>query len=224
MSRKGVLERDGEWEKQRQGQLKELRCRLDDANRVSPEALAAQIREIGFQCLRCGECCTGEENSVVVFPFEIRRIMGVTGESWQETVEPPSVGEWDLKGNFHTLEWRIKKCEKSCKFYTLDGCRIYQARPLLCSTYPFYLMDGDLRCSECQGLGGAIDPQEAGKIAALLKERNIVEIRESIRLLENYRDFQRGVPGKGDCIVHDSEGEHKLDWDQFPALRRILKI
>jgi hypothetical protein len=79
MSRKGVLKRDGEWEKQRQGQLKELRCRLEDANKVSKEALAAQIKEIGFHCLRCGECCTGEENSVVVFPFEIRRIMGVTG-------------------------------------------------------------------------------------------------------------------------------------------------
>jgi uncharacterized protein len=224
MSRKGGLER--EREKQRQRQLEELRCRLEEANRVSSEALAVRIREIGFQCLRCGECCTGEENSVVVFPFEIRRIMGFTGESWQETVEPPSVGEWDRMGNFHTLEWRIKKCEKSCKFHHFEGCRcsIYEARPLLCSTYPFYLEDGDLLCSECRGLGKAIDAREAGKIADLLKERNIVEIREAIHLLENYKDFQRGCPGKGACIVHDSEGEHKIGWDQLPALRRIPKI
>jgi uncharacterized protein len=187
--------------------------------------VAAQIREIGFQCLRCGECCTGEENSVVVFPFEIRRIMGVTGESWQETVEPPSVGEWDRGGNFHTLEWRIKKCEKSCKFHSLEGCRcgIYDARPLLCSTYPFYLEDGNLLSSECRGLGRAIDSREAEKIADLLKERNIVEIREAIHLLENYKDFQRGCPGNGACIVHDSEGEHKIGWDRLPALRHILK-
>jgi hypothetical protein len=234
MSQKNRLKkrREGERvkadERLRQRQLEELRRNLEEANRISAENLADRIKGAGFQCLRCGECCTGDENSVAIFPFEVRRIMGVTGESWHETVEPPSIGEWDSRGRFHTLEWRIRKCGKSCKFYTPGGCGIYEARPLLCSTYPFYIAEGELRCSECRGLGRAIDAEDAGKIAALLKERNIIEIQEAIQLLEKYRDFQRGHgrPGEGEgaCIVHDSEGEHEIDWEMLPDLRSILKI
>ncbi len=211
-------------------QLEDLHFKLEEAMRISEEDLAARIREIGFACIRCGECCTGDDNSVVVYPFEIRRIMAFTSESWLDTVEPPSLGEWDSNGDFHTLEWRIKKCNESCKFYSANcrdreaKCRIYEIRPLLCSTYPFYLDDGALRCSECRGLGRPIDPSQAKRIAALLKERNIVEIREAIALLEKYEDFPRGSPGNGICIVHDSEGEHKIDWDLLPGLRQVLNI
>ncbi|MDM7911680.1 MAG: YkgJ family cysteine cluster protein, partial [Methanotrichaceae archaeon] len=198
--------------RERAEQLEDLRCSLERAKKISTQVLADQIREVGFACLRCGECCTGDDNSVVVFPFEVRRIMALTNESWQDTVEPPNVGEWDSEGNFHTLEWRIKKCNGSCKFYVAScrdrevKCRIYEARPLLCSTYPFYLDDGALRCSECRGLGVPIDLANAKKIAALLKERSIVEIEEAIALLEKYRDFQRGRPGKGVLsLIHISE-------------------
>ncbi len=210
----------------REKQLDDLRIKLEEARRISEEDLAAQISEIGFVCLRCGECCAGDDNSVVVYPFEVRRIIALTGESWLDTVEPPAIGEWDIDGNFHTLEWRIKKCSKSCRFYDAKGgeCRAYDARPLLCSTYPFYLDGEDLRCSECRGLGRRIEPAQAGRIAALLKERNIVEILEAIALLEKYEDFQRGSPGKGICVVHDSEGEHKIDWGQLPGLRHVLNI
>jgi Fe-S-cluster containining protein len=208
----------------REHQLEDLRRKLEEAGRISEEDLAAQIREMGFACLSCGECCAGDDNSVVVYPFEIRHIMDFTGESWLDTVEPPSLGEWDSDGNFHTLEWRIKKCNGSCKFYSAKdrGCIAYEVRPLLCSTYPFYLDDGALRCSECRGIGGRIEPAQAERIAALLKERNIVEIREAIALLEKYEDFLRGSPGKGFCVVHDSEGEHRIGWDHLPGHRRVL--
>lgn len=208
----------------REKQLDDLRIKLEEARRISEEDLAAQVSEIGFVCLRCGECCTGDDNSVVVYPFEIRRIMTLTGESWLGTVEPPSLGEWDIDGNFHTLEWRIRKCRGSCKFYDSkdNGCMAYEARPLLCSTYPFYLDDGDLRFSKCRGLGRPINPAQAGRIAALLKERSIAEIQEAIALLEKYDDFPRGSPGKGVCVVHDSEGEHRIGWDQLPGIRRVL--
>jgi len=228
MSQKGCKER----ESKRQEHLEDLRLKLEEAKRVSEDELAAEVEKIGFACLRCGECCTGDDNSVVVFPFEVRQITALTGESWFDTVEPPDVGEWDSEGNFHTLEWRIKKCDISCKFHVSDFhvsdgtnvCRIYEARPLLCSTYPFYLEDGALRCSQCRGLGRPIEHEQAEKIAALLKERNIVEIQESIALLEKYRDFRRGRPGKGLCIVHDSEGEHKIGRNQLSGLRQTLNI
>ncbi|NMB85228.1 MAG: YkgJ family cysteine cluster protein [Methanothrix sp.] len=191
--------------------LAKLRDDLRAARGLSTERLAAQIQEIGFQCLRCGDCCTGEDNSVVVFPFEIRRILGATAMDWSDVVEPPQEGEWDSEGIFHTLEWRLKREDGSCKFYAKCNCKIYGSRPLLCSTYPFYLDSGALRCSECRGLGRKIRPGEAWKIAALLKKRWIIEICEAIALLERYEDFERGRPGKrGLCVVHDSEGEHRV--------------
>lgn len=196
---------------EREEQIRELQRSLEAARKLSPKDLAARIQKIGFVCLRCGECCSGDENSVVVFPFEIRRLLRVAGEAWQDIAEPPAVGEWDREGDFHTLEWRLKKENGSCKFHSLEGCRIYEARPLLCSTYPFYLKGGVLCCSECCGLGGKIDLAEAEKIGARLIERSITEIAEAIALLKAYRDFERGRPKEGGaCIVHDSEGEHRI--------------
>ena len=34
---------------------------------------------------------------------------------------------------------------------------------------------------------------------------------EAITLLERYRDFERGQPGTEGIIVHDSEGEHRIE-------------
>jgi Fe-S-cluster containining protein len=194
----------------------ELRKSLEATKKVSIEHVASQIRAIGFECLRCGDCCVGADNSVVVFPFEIRKILASTGFVWLDAVEPPIIGDWDSHGNFHTLEWRIKKDGESCKFHSAAGCKIYQARPILCKTYPFYLDEGTLRCSECRGLGKKIDSDEAERIATLVVKRSITEIQEAIALLERYTDFERGNPTKsGVCIIHDSEGEHSIAWEEL---------
>jgi Fe-S-cluster containining protein len=206
--------------------LKDLSLQLERAESLSAETIAREIGRIGFCCRRCGDCCRGEENSVALFPFEIRAIMDEAGgEGWLDVAEPPLEGEWDSEGNFHTLEWRLRKAGRDCNYYSEEGCRIYEARPLLCKTYPFYLDEGRLRWSECRGLGGEIDPREAEKLAELLKERQIVEIREAIDLVRKYEDFERGNSSPhGRCIVHDSEGEHEIEWSEIPgALGRRLR-
>ncbi len=205
--------------------LADFVLQLEAAERLSAETIAREIVRIGFRCVRCGDCCRGEENSVAVFPFEVRAIIAETGESWLAAVEPPLEGEWDAEGNFHTLEWRLRKAGRDCKYYSEEGCRIYGARPLLCQTYPFYLDDGRLRWSECRGLGGEIDAGEAQVLAELLKMREIVEIREAIDLIRKYEDFERGEPSPhGKCVVHDSEGEHEIEWSKIPgALGRRLR-
>jgi Fe-S-cluster containining protein len=189
--------------------ISQLREDLEFAKSISVKEVAAQIIKIGFECIKCGECCIGDDNSVVVFPFEIKRIMAATVEGWRDTVQPPAEGEWDSQGNFHTLEWRIKKENGSCKFCSHGGCKIYADRPFICSTYPFYLDNGILRCSDCRGLGKEIESSEAEKIASLVKERSIIEIREAIALLEKYKNFDRGkaMTKVTRIIVHDSEGE-----------------
>jgi uncharacterized protein len=195
----------------REDRISELKEAFSEAKKLSPAKLAARIREIGFHCRKCGECCRGEDNSVVVFPLEIRRILIRTGLQWMDVASPPEEGEWDKDGCFHTLEWRLKKEEGSCRFYQNGSCYVYRARPMLCRTYPFYLDNGELMCSECKGLGGQIESDEADKMAIELLLRYLFEIREAIALLERYRDFERGEARKGGgCIVHDSEGEHKI--------------
>jgi Fe-S-cluster containining protein len=210
---------------ERRSRLSELERRLEVARRCPAEKLAARIREIGFECILCGKCCDGEDNSVVVFPFEIRRIMDKTGDAWLDVAIPPTEGEWDSQGNFHTLEWRIKKEGNSCKFYD-GGCRIYESQPALCRTYPFYLDEGVLRVSECPGLGREICVKESEELARDIIERCVTEIKESIALLERYEEFERsgfsddGPSKEGACIVHDSEGRHSIAFDRLPGFRQ----
>ena len=205
---------------------KELVNKLEEIRRFSIADLAAQIEVIGFECIRCGDCCIGDDNSVVAFPFEIRKILESNSIGWLDAAEPPSVGEWDHKGCFHTLEWRIKKDAESCKFYTKGTCMIYQDRPMLCKTYPFYLEDGILRTSLCRGLGRNIGSYDAEEIAFRVKERSITEIKEAMSLLEKYPGFERGIwSEEGYCIVHDSEGEHRIEWKDLPDfLPRIMNF
>lgn len=178
---------------------------------LSLTELAARIRELGFRCQKCGECCQGEDNSVVVFPEEARRIQTATGLEWLEVVGPPEEGEWDKDGCFHTLEWRLRKEGESCRFYQNGRCFVYHCRPMLCRTYPFYLDNGKLMLSECRGLGYRMESDEANELAEQLVKRYLFEIREAIALLERYHDFERGEAKEGgDCIVHDSEGEHRI--------------
>lgn len=201
-------------EVERRLRIAELNEELSEAKKLTAIGLAARIRELGFSCLRCGECCRGEDNSVLVFPREVRRICAATGLAWLEVAGPPEEGEWGRDGSFHTLEWRLKKDRESCRFFQEGRCAIYRDRPHLCRTYPFYLDRGVLMHSECRGLGGRIEPDEAEKIAKVLISRQITEIEEAISLLERYRDFHRGDPadssGKGGITVHDSEGEHRI--------------
>jgi uncharacterized protein len=195
----------------REDRIAELNEAFLAAKKLSPTKLAARIQRIGFHCLQCGECCQGEDNSVVVFPLEIRRILTATDLEWLEVVGPPNEGEWDKDGCFHTLEWRLKKEGGSCRFYQNSRCSVYRARPLLCSTYPFYLDRSELMCSECRGLGGKIESEEADNMAERLILRYLFEIQEAISLLERYQDFERGEARKGGgCIVHDSQGEHRI--------------
>ena len=190
--------------------IAELREDLRKAKSQSRADLAAEIRDMGFSCQGCGECCRGEDNSVLVFPFEIRSIQKNAGLSWAEVAEPPEEGEWDIEGYFHTLEWRLAKVGEACRFYQGGVCAIYPVRPMLCRSYPFYLDRGKLMASECRGLGGEIEAGEAERLAEQLIARQVIEIEEAIALLERYRDFSRGLPGKGGIVVHDSEGEQRI--------------
>ncbi len=222
-----MIEGDAETGRKAQAPRIDLQGRIDGlkeaflaAKELSLTDLSARIRMVGFRCQECGECCRGEDNSVVVFPEEIRRIQKSTGLDWLAVAGPPEEGEWDREGCFHTLEWRLLKDKESCRFYQDGRCSIYPSRPMLCRTYPFYLDEGRLMHSECRGLGGNIGAVKADELAGQLLKRYLIEIQEAIHLLERYRDFERGETRvSGGCIVHDSEGEHRIAHEDMYRMR-----
>lgn len=206
--------------------LNDLYRELGTARHQSVTCIARKISDIGFHCLRCGNCCLGKDAEVLVFPGEVRDISKVSGKTFLQIAEPPTIGEWDQNGSFHTLEWWLCRNEAGCSFYK-DGCSIYGSRPLLCRTYPFHLVNGRLEVSECRGLGRDIPFSEAVSLAEALVERYTREIVEAIDLISKYNDFSRssGPNNTSDLvIVHDSEGEHKIPLKELPSLKRRLDL
>ncbi len=135
----------------------------------------------------------------------------MAGPNREEIAVPAPSEDRDTSGNIHTFEWILKK-NGDCTFLDKGLCKIYECRPYICSTYPFYLLEGQLMVSECEGIGNVISDEDAMKLAALLKERYIADIRESIVLLEKFRGFKPG--GRGNLCVHDSKGEHWIYFNE----------
>lgn len=191
-------------------EIARLEKALNEAAGIDEGKLAAEIKTIGFKCRMCAECCKTEygDNTVTVFPYEIERISERTGLNKEEIVTPMPSEDTDSEGNIHTFEWVLRK-NKDCIFLESGLCRVYGCRPRICRTYPFYLLEGRLMVSECKGLGAEISREDSMVIAALLKERYIAEIKESISLLGRFRGFKPG--SGGNICVHDSEGEHWID-------------
>ncbi len=180
-------------------------------------ALAKEIAATGFRCQRCGKCCRGAfgDNTVTVFPSEIREIMRATGLGWLDVARPNESDDADERGYVHTFEWALRKKKNGdCIFFEGRGCSVYRHRPFICRTYPMRLDEGRLELYECDGLGhGAMDPAEAARAAGELMERQAAEGRETASLLEKYEGFRpgrRAPAGDRVYVVHDSEGSRKV--------------
>lgn len=206
---------------------------------IDVHELAEAIREVGFECTECGECCTSDspkeenENVVTIFPDEVRRISESYDLERHEVAEPMPFGLDD----YETFEWSVKRepCG-DCFFHDSDiGCEIYEERPWICRTYPFdisldsgeidlssvpatgversELDDCDLLVYECEGVGREMSYEKAVEYARRLKKRKIKEVRESRSLLENYEKVE---PTQGSVVVHDSEGAHIVEERENP--------
>jgi len=130
----------------------------------------------------------------------------------------------DSDGNIHAYGWMLRrKRNGDCIFLEKDTnrCRIYPVRPMLCSTYPFYLEELKLYTCECEGLGDRISAEESRKLADSLLSRYISELEDTLAMYEKYGNFEREREGleiartnleKGTCVyvVHDSKGSTKI--------------
>jgi len=195
-----------------EGEVRRFRKDLKKARTMSPDEVA--VRLPAFKCKGCARCCRGAfgDNTVTIFPDEIRKIMAATGLDWLDIVEPEEEGDEDEYGNRHAFEWALrKKPDGDCIFLENGRCTIYESRPCICRTYPFYLDEGRVGHGECDGLGCG-ERDDSHSMAQELIARNVRELEESIALLERL-DMEAGHRAAGQIVVHDSEGTRIVEGD-----------
>jgi Fe-S-cluster containining protein len=88
--------------------------------------------QMDFQCQRCTHCCRVAD-PIDIYPKDIRRLASFFNISEEEVIEEytiPHPSEPDL---------RAFKATAPCRFYddAQKGCKIYQARPMVCRCSPF---------------------------------------------------------------------------------------
>lgn len=203
-----------------------LESELERARDLSVASLADAIESIGFECTRCGACCTAEgseEHTATVFPDEVRELRR-DERTWADVARPMPYGI-AADGTGETFEWALQTDDcGNCVFYEetngVGTCRVHDDRPLICQTYPFSValgepshamgepvdQEGLVRAHECPGLGRDISRADAERLAETLKRRAIRELEEAIDVRDNYEP----VDSDG-IVVHDSEGQKRPD-------------
>ncbi len=204
--------------------MQSLEAELERAKALDTADLADAIENIGFECTRCGACCTSEADdphTATAFPDEVRELQDATDYDFRDVARPMPYGLTD--GTGETFEWALQTDDcGDCRFYEEDdeglgACSVHPDRPLICETYPFSVeLDGTsqpmgeavdesgiVRAHECEGLGRDISRTEAEELADALKQRAVRELEEAIGVRENYEPAN---PAPGEVVVHDSEG------------------
>lgn len=208
--------------------IDKMKKKLAVAEEIIESDLAGQLKSIGFECIRCGECCRSfsGDNRVIVFPVEVKKIIKINKLNWNEVCKPSNPMFIDETGILHAFEWELNRHESGDCVFINDNytCKIYDQRPWICMTYPFYLVFEErdskpkLMVSDCKGCGGSINGNEALELAILLKKRLVEEIREEIQVLRNLENYdnwnlikdysQLDMIKKSRIAVHDSGGTH----------------
>ncbi len=225
--------------------LEYARKELHKASELKVETIGSQIREIGFLCTQCGSCCRGyhSDNRVMLLPQDILNLSKNSSLSAAEFVLPFIAAEvedalngisdlsglipyLDKDGDVHSFGWMLKRKKHGDCFFLERGdlpykCAIYDFRPALCQTYPFYLEECELHTSECEGLGSSISYDDSLLLARLVLKRYMLELEERILVYQRYEHFEpmdtnvgfsleRFKKGHVSYIVHDSEGTHRI--------------
>ena len=219
--------------------METLESELDRARNLSVATLADAIESIGFECTRCGACCTAEScgeadpeerdpHTATVFPDEVRRLRDAD-DDWRDVARPMPYGltEGPEGQEGETFEWALQTdaCG-DCVFYDeRDGtgaCTVHEDRPLICRTYPFSVALG----GTSQPMGEAVDREgvvRAHECEGLGREISRADAEElaaalterAVREIEEaiaVRDaYQPADPDPGEVVVHDSEGPKTPD-------------
>lgn len=88
-----------------------------------------------FGCTRCSRCCTGEPGYVFLSTSDLRRLMTFLDLDFAGFYS--RYCRFVDMGEHHSLSLKEKR-DHSCILWGEEGCTVYEARPVQCSTYPFW--------------------------------------------------------------------------------------
>lgn len=110
-----------------------------DILRQYPETeLAAIIREVGFSCTACGNCCTTTHNGhVFLLEHDTERAMKICPDS---LIPAPFFEVCDRSGNFYVSGYALRAhTDGTCIHLADNRCSIYEDRFCICRVYPYML-------------------------------------------------------------------------------------
>jgi len=185
-----------------------LSTALKRAEKLSEDKIVRMLPSRGWRCTMCARCCTAEhgDNTVQLSREEIEVLMRYTGLPFEEIAEPSQLSIGHIR-----LGWTLRRSRGRCIFLRDGRCTVYDARPLLCATYPFWLRLGEhgfeLEVSECEGLGLGWEHDPSGIVQGL-KHRLVCELSEEMAMLEHMLSY-KGLLGECPVVV-DSSGVWEL--------------
>lgn len=109
---------------------------------------------IQFECTQCGHCCQGAPGIVRASWGELDAIAGSLSVTIKHLLDKGIAEPYEAAYRLHE-----DPKDGRCVFFENNGCRVYDARPLQCRTWPFWF--NNLRseacwravAKECPGIG-----------------------------------------------------------------------
>lgn len=135
-----------------------------------------------FGCTRCSACCRHDPGFVFLSAPDIERLLGHLSLPFRDFLNKFTRAVDVGTG------WSISLREKpgyDCVFWDAGGCGVYAARPVQCSTYPFWpgildsRADWEAEASSCPGI--ATGPLLAGD---LIKSRLMARMDNKALVLD----------------------------------------
>ena len=137
------------------------------------------IRQIFFECKRCGTCCQ-EPKIVDIYPRDALRIARRFRISMRLAAKRHFMRH--PKDDNRMMLKNVTPCE----FYE-NGCRIYRSRPLICRMYP-YLAGPTIYCETPTGELPEMDDQDVIIKLAKVTNLRILELEDYLRYIGAWKD------------------------------------
>jgi Fe-S-cluster containining protein len=112
-----------------------------------------------FSCKRCSACCRHEAGFVFLTEKDLSSLESALSMGTEEFLE--IYCRWIPGENGKNLALK-EKPNYDCIFWEMDGCSVYEARPLQCRSFPFWhsvLADENawkMTACECPGMNSGV--------------------------------------------------------------------
>jgi len=127
-----------------------------------------------FSCKRCSTCCRYESGFVYISENDLCKLLSAVKMNRDNFLK--TYCRWVTDWRDDEVVSLKEKANKDCIFWD-DGCKVYEARPLQCITFPFW--ESILSSSEAWEIAASSCPgMNSGTLHTLEDIEKILEKRE----------------------------------------------